>query len=122
MRRDVASSRRAYVHDVDTDRRDANRLALREQVNLKCAHGASVRVPFPAIDLRSLQLAWKEESSWQKKALSSLSTTLAPSKAQQVKQSLQARLKHLDEQLLIGSASELGASEAAANAKSVLSF
>lgn len=91
------------------------------QVNLSSAHGASVRVPIPAINLRSLALAWKEESSWQQQALSSLSTTLAPSKAQQVKQSLQARLKHLDEQLVCG-ASESGASDAAARAKSVLSF
>jgi len=90
----------------------------RETVNLSSAYGASVRVPIPAIDLRSLALAWRQESSWQQKALSVVSTALLPSKAQQTKQSLQARLRHLDEQLLIGGTAESGASEAAAaNAK-----
>ena len=68
-----------------------------------------MRVPIPAIDLRSLALAWRQESSWQQKALSVVSTALLPSKAQQAKQSLQARLRHLDEQLLIGGTAESGA-------------
>ena len=101
---------------IDTDGRE--RGILNAQVNLSSAYGASVRVPIPAIDLRSLALAWRQESSWQQKALSVVSTALLPSKAQQTKQSLQARLRHLDEQLLIGGTAESGASEAAAaNAK-----
>mmetsp|Transcript_4705 Transcript_4705/g.17129 ORF Transcript_4705/g.17129 Transcript_4705/m.17129 type:complete len:158 (-) Transcript_4705:1472-1945(-) len=87
----------------------------RETVNLSGAYGVSVRVPIPAIDLRSLALAWRQESSWQQKALSIVSSALLPSKAQQTKQSLQARLRHLDDQLLIGVVNERGSADAAAH-------
>jgi hypothetical protein len=86
----------------------------RETVNLSSAYGASVRVPIPAIDLRSLALAWRQESSWQQKALSVVSSALIPSVAQQGGQSIQARLRHLDEQFLTGESCERGASKAAA--------
>lgn len=84
------------------------------QVNLSSAYGASVRVPIPAIDLRSLALAWRQESSWQQKALSVVSSALLPSVAQQGGQSIQARLRHLDEQFLTGESCERGASKPAA--------
>ena len=104
-----------YVRDVSTDR--ANRASCVDviQVNLSGAYGVSVRVPIPAIDLRSLALAWRQESSWQQKALSIVSSALLPSKAQQTKQSLQARLRHLDDQLLIGVVNERGSADAAAH-------
>jgi hypothetical protein len=85
----------------------------RETGNLSTAYGASVRVPIPAIDLRSLALAWRQESSWQQQALSIVSSALLPSKAEGTKQSLQARLRHLDDQLLIGVTREGGSSKAA---------
>jgi len=87
----------------------------RETVNLSGAYGASVRVPIPAIDLRSLELAWRQESLWQQKALSIVSSALLPSKAQETKQALQARLRHLDDQLLIGVVNERGTADAAAH-------
>jgi hypothetical protein len=104
-----------YVRDVSSDRAKRASCVDVIQVNLSGAYGVSVRVPIPAIDLRSLALAWRQESSWQQKALSIVSSALLPSKAQQTKQSLQARLRHLDDQLLIGVVNERGSADAAAH-------
>jgi len=93
----------------------------RAQVNLSGAYGASVRIPIPSIDLKSLALAWRQESSWQQRVTSVASSALLPSKAQRTKESLQARLKHLDE-LFLGGSEESGTSDAAAANTKFISF
>jgi hypothetical protein len=94
----------------------------RETVNLSGAYGASVRIPIPSIDLKSLALAWRQESSWQQRVTSVASSALLPSKAQRTKESLQARLKHLDEELFLGGSGESGTSDAAAANTKFISF
>jgi hypothetical protein len=94
----------------------------RAQVNLSGAYGASVRIPIPSIDLKSLALAWRQESSWQQRVTSVASSALLPSKAQRTKESLQARLKHLDEELFLGGSAESATSDAAAANTKFISF